>query len=105
MHANAQTFQSDISNLSKQAVESYKLNQPNLSKKTPFKLSDLSTSQLSDSSIPNSVEIAEINKLIQFRESNFIEYGIIVKKYIKPTEAAQAMIKNHKDYLDHLKVT
>jgi hypothetical protein len=104
LHANAQNFQSDISNLSKQAIESYKLNQPNISKKTPFKLSDLSTAQLSDLSIPNSVEISEINKLIQFRDSYFIEYGIIVKKYIKPIEAAQAMIQNHKDYLDRLKV-
>ena len=91
--SNAQTFQSEISNFNKLSIDSYVSTQPNLSKKIPIKLSDVSPAQLSDKSIPNSLEINEINKYIQQRDRNLIEYGKIVRKYIKPSEAAEAIIK------------
>ena len=94
-----QTFQSDIANLGKQNTDWNVLNTPNLLKKTSLKVSDLTPAQLSDATIPNSIEINEINKSIQQRDRTATAYAQITRKYIKPPEAAEAMVKNIKDFL------
>jgi hypothetical protein len=93
-----QTFQSDMANLTKQSIDWYVLNTPNFLKKTPLKVSDLTPAHLSDSTTPNSIEINEINKSIQQRDRNRTVYAQIVRKYIKLPEAAEAMVKNSKDF-------
>lgn len=94
-----QTFQGDVASLGKQNTDWYISNAPNLLKKTPIKASDLTPAQLSDTSIPNSIEINEINKSIQQRDRFSSAYAQIVRKYIKPSEAAEALVKNNKDIL------
>jgi len=94
-----QTFQSDVAGLGKQNTDWYVSNAPNLLKKTPIKAGDLTPAQLSDTSIPNSMEINEINKSIQQRDRFSNAYAQIVRKYIKPSEAAEALVRNNKDIL------
>ena len=97
-----QTFQSDIANLGKQNTDWYVSNTPNFLKKSPLKVSDLTPAQLSDITTPNSVEINEINKINQQRERSATSYAQIVRKYIKPPEAAEAMVKNNRDFVTRM---
>jgi len=97
VQAIAQTFQSDLINLGKQNAEWMTNNAPNLLIKSPLRADDLNPAHLSNPLIPNQVERDEINKSMQQRDRYFSEYAKIVRRYIKPTEAAEALIKNTKD--------
>lgn len=85
--------------MQKQNIDWYVLNTPNFLKKSPLKVSDLTPAHLSDATTPNSIEINEINKSSQHRDRIFTAYAQIVRKYIKPPEAAEAIMKNNKDFL------
>jgi hypothetical protein len=89
-------------NLSKQNSNWSLENLPNLLQKTPLKVSDMNPAHLSNPSTPNPLEVIEINKSIQQRERVFAEYGKIVRKFIKPQEAAEALIKNSRENMIRL---
>jgi len=93
----AQSFSIEAGNLAKKNNEWFLSNTPNLVKKSPINPKDISPAQLTDESLPNAVEINEINKAMDQRLRFTSEYRQIALKYIKPLEAGQALANNSKN--------
>jgi hypothetical protein len=87
-----QSFQAEIADLAKRNKEWYELNTPNLVAKIPVNINGATSTQLQDGTRPNPIEQKEIIKTSEQRDRYSQEYAQIVRKYIKPPEAAEELI-------------
>jgi hypothetical protein len=98
--AKAQSFSEEMRILNNQNIEWFKNNAPNLIKKTPINIQEITPEQLSDSSKPTQQEIVELTKTIVHRNWYQTQTAKITNRYIKPKEAAQELINANENMLN-----
>ena len=103
MTASAQTYKDEMQSLGAQNLKWFTDNTPNLLKKTPYNIKDVTQEQLADTTKATPQEVIEIQKAAQQREAYQAKFTQIVNKYINPPEAAKELLQssnNSKNKLD-----
>jgi hypothetical protein len=99
LNANAQSSKEEITNLVKKNNEWYLVNVSSFLQKVPLNVADATPQQLSNAGIPDNQEKAQIDLIINQRKNYNNEYAKILRKYVKPADAAEALIKVGEDLI------
>jgi hypothetical protein len=89
----AQTFQQEMGVLNSSDMQWREINTPDLIKKMPYNLANATSEQITNSEVPNSTEVKQLDMAITHREAFVQQLYQIMRKYIRPSSAADELIR------------